>query len=339
MSASGSRVAVVYNEPFLPAGHHDAVSEADVVEVAVAVASALAQNGFDPVLLPAAPPLRGFLDSVEAIGPDLIFNLIEAFGGRSAGATELTAALGLLGIPYTGSSVEGFAACQSKARTKALLRGFGLPTAAFWLVEPGERLPELSWESPVIVKPDAEDGSLGIDQESVVTGPDQLAHRVAKLRRDHGGAVLIETYLPGPEFNVGVIALPEPRAFAVAQVAFAPRGDHWPILTYDAKWDEGSEADLSSPVVCPAPIDRELAERLSGLAVGAVRATCCRDYARVDFRLDETGAPMILEVNPNPDIGPRAGWARAAGVSGYGYAEAVAAIARNAAARAPARPV
>jgi D-alanine-D-alanine ligase len=105
-------------------------------------------------------------------------------------------------------------------------------------------------------------------------------------------------------------------------------------LTYGAKWDEGSAEDLATPVVCPATIAPELADRVRSLAVSAFRATCCRDYGRVDFRLNDRGEPMILEVNPNPDLGPGAGFARAALVAGFSYEGIVAAIARQALQRA-----
>jgi D-alanine-D-alanine ligase len=295
------------------------------------------ENRFAPFLLAVGPPLVGVVARLSEQAPDLVFNLVEGFGGVSAGATHMTAVLELLGLPYTGSTVEALAVCQSKARAKALLRGHGLPTAPFHLVRPGEVVPGSAWRPPVVVKPDAEDGSLGIDQGSVVTDPSALADRVERLRATYGGAVLIETYLPGPEFNVGVFALPEPRALPVAQILFAEDAGTWPILTYAAKWDEGSSADLASPAVCPAPIERELTDRLGSLAVAAFLATGCRDYARIDLRLDDRGEPMILEVNPNPDIGPKAGLARAAAVAGWPYAAAISAIARQALGRAPRR--
>jgi D-alanine-D-alanine ligase len=338
VSGSKPQVAVVYNEPVLPADHPDAVSEGDVVEVARAVADGLSGTGFDPVLLSAGPPLAGFVARLTACGPDFAFNIVEGFGGKTAAETYLTAVFELLGIPYTGPSVEALATCRSKSRTKAILRGHGLPTAPSVVVGPGEPIPRLDQEGPVVVKPDAEGGSLGIDQGTVVTTPARLSERVEQLHRAYGGSVLIETYLPGPEFNVGVIALPEPEPLPVAQVMFAPRPGAWPILTYAAKWETGSEEDLASPIACPAPVGPELAARLGGLAVSAFRATGCRDYGRVDLRLDERGEPMILEVNPNPDLGPNAGWARAARVAGIGHPEAVAAIARQALARGASRP-
>jgi D-alanine-D-alanine ligase len=321
---------VVYNEPALPPDHPDAVSEADVVNVAVAVASALSETGFAPVTVAAGLPLDRFVTGLIGLAPDLVFNLAEGFGGRSGGATHLTSVFELLGIPYTGSPVEALAACVSKARAKALLSGSGLPTAPCVLVGPGDALPELPWEGPALVKPDAEDGSLGIDQGSVVEGRERLSERVERLRRSYGGSVLIEAYLPGAEFNIGLVAWPEPKALPVAQVVYSPRPGAWPILTYAAKWDEGSEEDKSSVVACPAPIDEDLAARLASLAVSAFRATGCRDYARVDLRLDPRGEPMILEVNPNPDLSPTAGLPRALRAAGLTYTEAVAAIAREA---------
>jgi D-alanine-D-alanine ligase len=317
----------------LPPGHPDAVSEADVVNAARAVAEALNESGFAAELVPAGPPLAGFVARLAERPPDLVFNLVEGFGGWTGGATHVTSVYELLGLPYTGSPVEALAACLSKGRAKALLRGYGLPTAPSVTVGPGQTVPEIPWEGPSVVKPDAEDGSLGIDQGSVVEGRDRLEGRVERLRAAYGGTVLVEPYLPGPEFNVGLIALPEPRALPIAQVMYVPSDGFWPILTYAAKWDEGSAEDTMSTIACPAPVDEGLAARLVAIAERAFRVTGCRDYARVDLRLDGLGTPMILEVNPNPDIGPGAGWARAVLVSGETYAAAVAAIARQALAR------
>ena len=326
-------MAVAYNAPVLPPEHPDHASEADVVDVARAVGQALSETGFTPELIAVAPPLAVVVTRLQQSRPDLVFNLMEGFAGRSAGATYFPAVLELLGLPYTGSPVEALAACVSKERAKALLRGHGLPTAPSHLVPRGMAIPSVDFAGPWIVKPDDEDGSLGIDQSSVVRARAALMDRVERLRQTHAGGVLIESYLPGPEFNVGLTAFPEPLALPIARIVYHHMPDLWPILTYAAKWDPGSIEDKASVVQCPAAIDPELAERLASLAVAAYRATGCRDYARVDLRLDASGEPMILEVNPNPDIGPTAGWARAVGVSGGGYAEAIASVARQALAR------
>jgi D-alanine-D-alanine ligase len=328
-------VAVLYNEPVLPADHPDARSEADVVAVAHAVGEALIAGGLDARPLAAGPPVSGLVSDLTEARPDLVFNLIEGFGGRSGGEAQVTALLELLGLPYTGCPSEAQALCHRKGATKALLLGNGLPTAPFLVLEPGDPIPSLSWLGPAMVKPEAEDASLGIDQGSVVSSPAELATRVAELQKAYGPGVMVEAYLPGPEFNVGVLGLAEPEALPVAEVVYQPAPGSWPILTYGAKWAEGSDEDRASPVRCPAQIDEGLAVRLRRLAVAAFRATGCRDVARVDFRLDERGEPMILEVNPNPDLGASAGWARALRVSGRDYKETLVALARQALERGP----
>ena len=323
-------VAVLFNAPTLPAGHPDQASEADVVAVAETIAASLARAGFRVWEVAAQPPLADLIRRLEDPRPDVVFNLIEGFAGLSGGEAHVTAVLDLLGLAYTGCPPEAQALGHSKGRTKALLRGFGLPTAPFLILREEDSPTRWPGPWPVIVKPEAEDASLGIDQGSVVEVIDDLADAVGRLRATHPGPVLIEAYLPGREFNVGILALPDPVALPVAEIVYDVPADAWPILTYDAKWATGSAADRGSVPHCPAEIEPDLAGELANLAVAAFRQTGCRDYARVDFRLDEQGRPMILEVNPNPDIGPTAGWARALGADGLDYDLILAALANQA---------
>jgi D-alanine-D-alanine ligase len=314
----------------LPTEHPDSASEADVAEVARLVAEGLMRQGLEAWPVPASPPIGRVLGLLANPAPDVVFNLIEGFGGASIGEAHITGVLELLGIPYTGCPPEAQGLCHSKARTKAMLRGFGLPTAPFVVARAGESVPRWDGPWPAIVKPEAEDASLGIDQRSVAGSPEAIVDGVARLRVSHGGDVLIEAYLPGREFNLGVLALPEPEALPVAEIVYEVPEGSWPILTYKAKWAVGSLEDLASRPRCPAEVEPSLADRLARLAIEAFRATGCRDYARVDIRLDAEGAPMILEVNPNPDIGPGAGWARALRASGRDYEQTLARLARQA---------
>jgi D-alanine-D-alanine ligase len=333
LTGARGRVAVLYNAPILPPDHPDFLSEADVIAVARTVADSLTRQQFEAVLVPAEPPVDLTLERVRESRPDLVFNLIEGFAGTSVGANLITGLIELTGLPFTGSPADALTYCLSKGRAKALLRGFGLPTAPFAVVEPGGPVPDWDFSCPVFVKPDAEDASLGIDQSSVAEDRPALVARVERLRSLHGGRVLLEAYLPGREFNVGLIALPDPEPLPIAEVLFRPAPGTWPILTYEAKWSTGSADDLSSPIGCPATIGGELADQLGRLAISAFRATGCRDYARVDFRLDAGGSPAIMEVNPNPDIGPAAGWARAVRASGRDYQATLAALCEQALAR------
>lgn len=325
MTTRRTSVVVLHNAPVLPDEHPDAASEHDVVAVAESVASLLREDGFLawPAAVGRSPAtMLKVLTNKGPSGrkPEVVFNLIEGFGGRSAGAAYATGLIELAGLPYTGSPVEALALCQEKSRTKALLRGFGLPTAPFALVCEGETILDWPWDGPILVKPDAEDASLGIDQESVVSDLESLQRKIGRIHETYHGAALLEAYLPGREFNVGVLALPYPESLPIAEVQFQSQEGIWPILTYNAKWATGSREDRASPIVCPASLEPESAQRLARLALDAYRITGCRDYARIDLRLDRRGDPMILEVNPNPDIGQGAGWARALRASGRNYA-------------------
>lgn len=326
MSRRKLRVAVLYNAPTLPREHPDHASEAGVVAAARAVALALRSKGMRAWPLAARRPVERLVRSLSRKRPDAVFNLIEGFGGYSGGEAHVTGLLEMMRLPYTGCPPEAQALARQKGATKALLLGFGLPTAPFAGVDRDDNRPVVVLEYPVIVKPEAEDASLGIDQASVVTDLAGLAPAIARLREQYNAKILVEEYLPGPEFNVGVLALPRPESLPVAEVVYDVPEGHWPILTYAAKWRVGSAEDRASPVRCPAEIEPALAERLGSLAVLAFKATGCRDYARVDFRLDARGEPMILEVNPNPDLDPTAGLARAIVASGRDYAETLAAL-------------
>jgi D-alanine-D-alanine ligase len=336
--ARARRGTVLYNAPILSSGHPDAIAEADVVIVARAVAKALQEHGLCAELLAVGPPIENVLAQLLQARPDAVFNLVEGYEGSGAGATYVTGLLELAGLAYTGCPPEALGCCLSKSRAKALLMGLGLPTAPFRVLEPSDAVPDWPGPWPVIVKPDGEDASLGIDQSSVAVERAAMREQIARTRARYGGRVLVEAYLPGAEYNVGVLALPEPEALEVAAVAYVPVAGAWPILTYESKWLIGSPADLSSPIVCPARIASGLDRRLRRLAVEAFRATDCRDYARVDFRLDGQGEPMILEVNPNPDIGPEAGLARAIRASGLDYGSTIAALAHQAILRGPRMP-
>jgi len=330
VSVTPLSVAVLYNAPVLPLGHPDQASEADVVAVADTVAASLARAGFRVWEIAAKPPLGDLVRRLSDPRPNVVFNLIEGFAGRSAGESHVAGVLELLGLAYTGCPPASQGLGHSKSRTKALLRGFGLPTAQFLVLRADEA--EVGWDGPwpAIVKPEAEDASLGIEQGSVVEAAEELEQAVKRLRASYPGAVLIEAYLPGREFNIGMLALPDPAALPIAEIVYDVPADTWPILTYDAKWAAGSLADRSSVPHCPAEVAPTLAAELAELAVAAFRAIGCRDYARVDFRLDGAGRPMILEVNPNPDIGPDAGWARALRADGLDYDLILAALVNQA---------
>jgi D-alanine-D-alanine ligase len=148
----------------------------------------------------------------------------------------------------------------------------------------------------------------------------QALFEQVEIVRSRYGEVLVERFVIGREFNVAVLELDEPQVLPLAEIEFRGAGRAgWQIVTYDAKWAAGSRADLETPVSCPAQVDESAATHIRELALAAFRITGCRDYARVDMRMDGGGRVFVLEVNGNPDIGPSAGYARALAAAGYEY--------------------
>ncbi|MFA4943582.1 MAG: hypothetical protein WC789_02645 [Lentisphaeria bacterium] len=186
----------------------------------------------------------------------------------------------------------------------------------------------------MILKPAATDASEGIDEDGVLDSADS-ARLEAVLRRLHAQfrqPVLVEPFIDGRELNVAAFEQAgELRVLPLAEIEFAEFAPGKPrIVGYRAKWDEGSFECRNTRRVIPAPLPEAAAARLRALVRAAWRACGLRDYARVDFRLDAAGEPFILEVNPNPDIAPDAGFAAALAAGGVPFREFVEMMVANA---------
>ena len=172
----------------------------------------------------------------------------------------------------------------------------------------------------MIVKPNSEDGSLGIGMNAVVFDKAELQRRVTEVIQRYEQPALIEEYIEGREFNIAIYDSSEPRALPVSEIDFSGMPEGTPhICSYEAKWHEESLLFLRTPPVCPARIDGALVARLQKTALDAFLVMGCRDYARIDFRIADNGEIYILEVNPNPDISQSAGYARALAAAGIDY--------------------
>lgn len=330
-------VVVLYNQPLLPPSNPDWASEAGVLETVEAATAALAARGHRARAVGVSSSAAEIVDALTGSSTaDVVLNLCEGLGGTGAGEATVAGLIELCGLPLTGSPADCLSLVRDKARTKWLLQGAGLPTAPFVHLPAGHRPPRQTLEAmliegPCLVKPAKEDASLGISQESVATDFEQVQRQIAAASRY--GDVLVERYIPGREFNVGIVALDRPKVLPIGEIDFgSPAENRWRLVTYDAKWTPGSADYISTPVTCPAPIEPELADQLQAAALAAFRVTGCRQYARVDFRVDSSGAVYILEVNANPDLAPSAGFARCLAVAGLNYDGFVERLVQSAAA-------
>ena len=319
MTAAPS-IAIVFNayEP-RPTATGERLSEESVADMAQQAQGAVRSLGLGTTLVPLQRSLLNFLSRVKELNPDALVNLCEGYYGRPQWESNVAGIFELLGLTFTGNAAKTLALCQDKFKAKAVLKVAGLPTAPAQLMMTGEEPLELRF--PLIVKPNAEDASLGVYPESVVRDEESLRRQVRRCIDNYKQPVLVEAFIDGREFNVSVMENGEAKALPVSEIDFSAMPKDTPhILGYDAKWFEDHPLYQKTPPVCPAPIDDELRGRLQGLAEAAFRTMGCRDYARVDFRMDAKGRPFILEVNPNPDISTNAGYARALKAAGIEYA-------------------
>jgi D-alanine-D-alanine ligase len=329
-----TKVLVLYNEPVLSSDHPDAESEHEILSTVEAVSKALFQAGYEVSRLGVSYDPDLLVSRLRSQRPDVVFNLFEGTAQHGHSEAAMAALLEWLGIPFTGCPAQTLCVARHKPLTKYLLQGAGLPTPAFLVIE-GLPVPPCPLEWPVIVKPATQDASVGLDQGSVVTDAQKLKERVQLLLERYGPPVMVEQFIRGRELTVGLIEAPELQVLPVSEILFTEKDpSFWPIVTYDAKWNPGSRDYEATPPRYPADVSARLAKRLGTLAQQAFRLLGCRDYARVDFRVRPTGKPYILEVNPNPDFSPIAGFAAGLKAAGLTHAQYTVELVRNALARA-----
>jgi len=278
----------------------DTYAEWDEPETITAVQAALA-TAHEVVLIEDNSEL---VTRLRAGAPDIVFNLAEGLTGPDREA-RLPALLERWHMPFTGSSSHTLRTCLDKAKAKGVLLQHGLPTPAHAVVYHAQTFPALPG-FPLIVKPLHEGSSKGIAEASVVHTPAALQTRVAHVLETYHQPALVETFLPGREFTVALVGNgPEITVFPLVEICFTalPPGAV-PLYSYAAKWLWDTPAQPLNILRCPADIPADLAHTIADLCCRAFVALECRDWCRIDVRLDAHGQPHILELNPLPGILP-----------------------------------
>jgi D-alanine-D-alanine ligase len=281
------------------------------------VRDVLRRRGHDVELLPVR--YGDFRWLSRARRADLVFNLCEGINGHARFEDLVVSALELTGVPFTGCRTWPTAICHRKHVANTLLSAAGLPVPAFTLAQDNKT--PADFPLPAIVKPAAEDASVGIDNSAVCTSKRALKRRVGQMLEQFE-EVVVQEYVPGREFNVGFVGK---RMLPIAEVRFdtLPEGT-WPIVSYAAKWiPESPEYEGTIPV-CPAELDADLEQRITQVARKAWEHMAnAEGYGRVDLRLTLEGQPYVLEVNPTPDLSSNAGLARMGRAFGWSYDDLV----------------
>lgn len=298
----------------------DLVTDLEVIHTARSITDGLRSTGHDVTVSPVRD-LDDVARAVADINPEttLVFNLCENLGGRPEDEAKVPELLDQLGLQYTGSPAQTLATCLDKSCTKAQLAQRHVPTAPYQVFHCAGG--PIGVPLPAIVKPQAQDASIGIDRHSVVHDERALRYRVEYILETYRQPALVEQFVVGREFNVGVwgngVAYPLP----LAEIDFSAWADPYTHLVhFEAKWNEACAEYQTMNVICPAPVETTLAERIQQVVLAAYKAMGCRDYARVDLRIQD-GVPYVLEVNPNPCLATDGGFANAARVAGFSYAQ------------------
>lgn len=298
--------------------------EPPVDPVLADIEGALRANDHECVRVVVDDDVAPVIKSLKESKPDIVVNLAESFGGKSALESNVAALLNLLGLRYTGSSPAGLILAGDKTLTKKVLTFHGILTARFATVFRGA----VDWAGdinfPLILKPPQEDASLGITQKSIVNDVQELLQRISSLQSEYQGPVLAEEFIDGREFYVGVLGNSDAQALPVMELDFTGYPEGKPkIASWEAKWgDEGDEKGAEfegTKSVFPTDISEELTAKMQKVAVDAFHALRLRDYARVDLRVTASEQIYVIEVNPNCYLEKKAEFATAAAKSGIEY--------------------
>lgn len=309
-------VAVVANVKGLtqaPKDTPDAEAEFDSPRTIDAICQAIASDGHRVTFLSGDAT---FPASVQALQPDICFNITEGMYGDSR-ESQIPAVLELLRIPYTGSRVLANAVTLDKVLTKRIWQHFGLPTATFQVFTTGEEVLSPDLVFPLFVKPAREGSGKGMDAGSIVYNEPELRARARLIVTQYKQPALVETYLSGREFTVGVMGRHNVQQCSRMPDRYAADGYmRLPISEVDSSSSQtpgvygvaNKTVELDdirgSAIICPAPIDDAMYAELYRLAIAAHEAVGAIDISRIDMRLAAHGQPYLIEINTLPGLAP-----------------------------------
>ena len=244
-------------------------------------------------------------EKLKNLGPDIVFNIAEGFFGESREA-QIPAMLDMLQIPYTGSDPLTLATCLDKARTKEILSYYDIPTAPFFIASEIDQIKKLKLTFPLFVKPVWEGSSKGIFTSSFVKNTKELYEQVERIISEYSQPALIEEFLSGREFTVAILGNgDEAQVLPIVEIDYKDFPDGFiPIYSYEAKWILDTKENPLDVFSCPAKLNPAIETKVRQVALNAYKTLRCRDWSRIDIRMNADNVPNIIEINPLPGILP-----------------------------------
>jgi D-alanine-D-alanine ligase len=258
---------------------------------------------------------------------DLFFNLTESYAGDDTMDMNLAAYLDLLGKPYTGAGPHALYLAQDKALAKKIFAFHGIRTPFFATSYRGKLDHSHDIAFPLIVKPTSEDGSIGIDNGSVVGSVKELMERIHYIHEEFDSPALIEEYIEGREIYAAVLGNENPEVLPMVELDLSRLPEGTPrIAGKEVKWEKDTEAYRVTKSAPAEDLDEETVKRLSDTALAVYQALKLRDYGRIDMRLTKEGEVYVIEANPNPWLSSGAEFHMAARKAGRNYSQLISEI-------------
>jgi D-alanine-D-alanine ligase len=274
----------------------DLLEEFDSEETIDAIRKALESEGHEVIKLGGDTHL---IDRLRQTSVDIVFNIAEGLQGRNREA-HIPALLEFLNIPYTGSDPLTLSLTLDKAMAKRIVISENVPTPRFKKVERMEDLKDLDLRYPLFAKLCYEGSSKGVRLDSKILDPPSLREKTRGLLEAYGTPLLVEEFVKGPEFTVGILGNEAPFVLGVMQIEIKGKPPEESIYSLEVKreWEEKVRYH------CPPLIDQNLSKKIEEVALRSYRVLGCRDVSRVDIRVGEDHTPYFLEINPLPGLSP-----------------------------------
>jgi D-alanine-D-alanine ligase len=303
------RITVVYNAR--PTGFDrsdpelEKHIEGDEWKTIEAVGQAIESHGHSVNYVPVDDNIYQNLYNIKE-KTDLLFNLAEGLSGTADREAQVPMLAEMLRIPYTGPTPLSAALILNKHRTKQIWTSTGLPTAASQLFTNTQTPLAKELRYPLLVKPNSDGSGIGIHETSIVKNEKELQSAVKHILNHYHQEALVESYLPGREFTVAIVGNGENRTvLPIIEINFAAFPGGAPAIdSYEAKFVYGAtgEAEMHETEFCPAMIPKKLEKEIVELCQKAYQVIGCRDFGRLDVRLDENDRPHLLEINYPPGL-------------------------------------
>ncbi len=275
-------------------------AEFDSPQTIEAIACALRDNGFKPIMIEAD---RDLAKNLMTHGIDVVFNIAEGLNKQSREA-QVPALCDLLGIEHTGSDAACLSITLNKALSTKLVLSENLKAPRSVVFHSKRKKYKHNLKYPLIIKPNLEGTSKGIYNDSVVENNEELEHKLEDLFTKFHGPMLCEEFIIGREFTVGLIGDSNPQVIGITEIKFKSNGLKYPIYSYEAKQEANPLNNDIYELICPAQVSPKLYKNLITVSKNIFKLTGCRDVARIDYRVADNDDIYFIEINPLPGLSP-----------------------------------